>query len=174
MRHYGTIYVAFDGDNDIEAYNKVKSFRTQENIPFDLIDGYEFYSQIDKVDDDVLKEQVLNKVKQAKIVVVLMGKTTKSMRKYIRWQVEGAINMGKPVIVVNENNIRAVDFDRCPALIKKALTLHISFNELIFECAVSYWPKMHSEFTEKGKKGMFKFPQSVYSYYGLDVPALDN
>lgn len=173
MKNFGKIYVAFDGDNDLKYYELLKSYVTSDGNKFDFYDGYDFYSQVDKVEDEVLKQQVIDRVSQADSVIVLMGKTTKSMRKYIRWQVEGAINLGKPIIVVNENNIRAVDFDKCPALVKKALTLHISMNEKIIECALENWPKMHQEFVNKEKKGMFKFPTEVYSHLGLETPALE-
>lgn len=173
MKDYGKIYVAFDGDNDIEYYNRLKEFKNQNGETYEFFDGYEFYPLLDKVNDDDLKQQVLQKVSQADIVIVLMGPTTKSMRRYIRWQVEGAINLGKPIIVVNENNIRAVDFDKCPALIKKALTLHISFNEVILECALENWPSMHQGYVAKEKKGMFKFPTEVYTHLGLETPALE-
>lgn len=173
MKDYGKIYVAFDGDNDLEYYKKLKEFKNSEGELFEFADGYEFYHQLDKVNDDELKAQVIERVSQNDIVLVLMGNTTKTMRKYIRWQVESAINLGKPVIVINENNIRAVDFDKCPALIKKALTLHISFNETILECALENWPAMHNGFMAKEKKGMFKFPTEVYTHLGLETPALE-
>lgn len=173
MLEFGKIYVAFDGKNDIEYYDKLKEFRNSEGEYFEFTDGYDLYPLLDKVDDDILKSQVLERVSQADIVLVLMGQTTKTMRKYIRWQVEGAINLGKPIVVLNENNIRAVDFDKCPALIKKALTLHISFNEVILECALKNWPQMHEGFKAKEKKGMFKFPTEVYTHLGLETPALE-
>lgn len=173
MKEFGKIYVAFDGNNDLEYYNKLKEFKDSEGNHFSLMDGYEFYPLMDKVSDDELKAQVVSKVNEADIVLVLMGPTTKSMRRYIRWQVEGAINLGKPIIVLNENNIRAVDFDKCPAMIKKALTLHISFNETILECALENWPRMHQAFASKEKKGMFKFPTEVYTHLGLETPALE-
>lgn len=167
------IYVAFDGKNDLEYYEKLKEFTQEDGSKFNFTDGFEFYSQVDKVDDDQLKQNVLNKVKEASIVVVLMGTTTKTMRKYIRWQVEGAINLGLPIIVVNENNIRSIDFDRCPMLVKKSLSLHISFNEKVLRCAVEAWPALHYGYVNKEKKGLFRFPAEVYTQLGIETPVLE-
>lgn len=60
-------------------------------------------------------------------VVVLVGKKTKGLHKFVRWELDLALELGLPVIAVNLNDKRAVDHDLCPPIIRDACTVHVPF-----------------------------------------------
>ena len=86
---------------------------------------------------------------EAKVVVVLFGQYTKSYRRFTRWQIEYAINTDKPIIAININGIRSVDFDRCPTILKKNLAVHIASQAPILEYALMNWPQSHKNIVRK-------------------------
>ncbi len=169
MAYTEKIYVAYDGANDNKYYNEIKEWKQSDGSSFDMIDGYDIYQSIDKVDDETLKAKLQERMNQAKVCVLLIGEFTKSYRKFTRWQVEYAINSQMPIIAMNVNGIRSVDFDRAPTSIKKNLSLHISYQEAILELALKNWPQSHQKYLEKEKKYNIRYDNSVYDALGLET-----
>ncbi len=158
------IYVALDALNDIKYYNKFKEFKTNNDYAYNFYDSVSFFKELDKTPDDILKQKIQQNIDLADAVVVLLTKTLKSMRKFPKWQLEYAIKSGKPIIAINPNRIRSVDYDVCPTILKSSLSLHIPYNEKALELALMNWPKSHKEHLLKDKdlKKTFKYSESVY------------
>jgi hypothetical protein len=136
---------------------------------FNFIDGLDLYNQLDKVSDDILKAQVKERMNLADIYVLIVNKTTKSYRRFIRWQVEHAINSGIPLIAINANGIRSVDYDRIPTVLKKNIAIHIAFQAKILEYAIQNWPSSFREYQAKEIKNSFKYSEEVYNQLGLET-----
>lgn len=163
MPYKSKVFVAFDGEADLQFYNKMKEFKDSNNESFDLINCYDFKSKFDKVSDEILKVEIHKRMSEAQVIVVFVSKTTKSMRRFIKWQVDYAVNNNFPIIAMNLNQIKSVDFDLIPTVLKRStLSVHIPFNEKIFELALENWPKTHKSLFMKEKKGTFRYPLSVY------------
>ena len=101
----------------------VEGYLTQKNIEIgeskisrwiDIYDGVKFLKSLDKVSDDELKAAIFANMDLADIVVVLLSKNVKSMRKFIKWQIEYAVNTKKPLISMNCNRLRILDYDVTP------------------------------------------------------------
>lgn len=169
MAYTEKIYVAYDGANDNPYFEEIKTWKQSDGSSFNFIDGFDIYKQIDKVDDEILKAQLQERMSQAKVCVLLIGEFTKSYRKFTRWQIEYAINTQMPIICMNINGIRSVDPDRAPTAIKKNLSLHISFQEPILELALNNWPKSHAKYLEKEKKYNIRYANQNYEQLGLET-----
>ncbi len=164
MAFSGKIYVAFDAAKDTNEYEKFVQFKQSDSTPYNFYDGSMFLKELDKTPDDVLKEKMQKNMDAADIVVILLSKTVKSMRRFVKWQVEYAIHQAKPIIAINPNRIRSVDYDVCPTILKSSLSLHIPYNERVFELAVMNWPSSDKEHrkNEKELKKTYKYANSVY------------
>ena len=158
------IYVAIDANNDKKYYEEFKSMLRGTNDKYNFFDSVDYYKELDKTPDDVLKFKIQKNLERADIVVVLLTKTYKSMRKFSKWQLEHAINIGKPIIAVNPNRIRSVDYDVCPTILKTHLSLHIPYDADAFEVAVRNWPASHAVHmkNEKEQRKIYKYAESVY------------
>ena len=88
MTYQEKIYVAYDGANDHNFYEQMQNWQQSDGTSFDLINGYEYFSQIDKVNDDILKEKLFARMNESKVCVLLIGQFTKSYRRFVRWQIE--------------------------------------------------------------------------------------
>lgn len=159
------IYVAIDASNDIKYYEEFKSLLRTSDEHFNIFDSIDYFKQLDKNPDDEVKFKIQKNLERADIVVVLLTKTFKSMRKFSKWQLEHAINIGKPIIAINPNRIRSVDYDVCPTILKTHLSLHIPYDIKALEVAVKYWPASHAEHmkNEKEQRKIYKYAESVYN-----------
>jgi len=168
MAYHKQVYVAFDGTNDLEYYQEMQEWLQSDGSKFSFIDGLEFAKKIDKLPDEEVKMQIRAKLNLAEVFVLLVTKTTKSYRKLIRWQVESAINLQKPIIVMNVNGIRSVDYDRIPMVFKrKNLSLHITFQAPILEFAIENWPQSFYRHLEKEEINTYRYCQKVYDDLNL-------
>lgn len=158
------IYVAIDASNDLKYYEQFKSLLRSNDEPYNIFDSVDYFKELDKTPDDVLKFKIQKNLERADIVIVLLTKTYKSMRKFSKWQLEHAINIGKPIIAVNPNRIRSVDYDVCPTILKTHLSLHIPYDLRAIEVAVKNWPTSHNEHmkNEKEQRKIYKYAESVY------------
>ena len=161
------IFLAFEGTTDLEFLDIFKSWRTKDGKPYDAFNLLSELKKIDKVDDEELKASMQQAMSKADVFAIVIGPKTKSFRKFTRWQVEYAVNSGKPVIAININGIRSVDFDRCPTFLKKNLSMHITAQNEIFEYALENWPNSHAEKLAKEDHKNYRYSNDVYESLGL-------
>ena len=79
-------------------------------------------------------------MKNASAVVVLVGEKTKNLYKYVRWELELALELGLPIIVANLNKANRKDNDRCPPIIRDACAVHIPYTLEALKHAMAKWP----------------------------------
>lgn len=158
------IYVAIDASKDIKYYEEFKLMLRSNGCKYNLFDGIDYFKEFDKTPDDMLKFKIQKNLERADVIVVLLTKTLKSMRKFSKWQIEHAVNTGKPIIAVNPNRIRSVDYDVCPTILKSHLSLHIPYDAKAFELAVENWPESHKQHmqNEKDLRKIYKYAESTY------------
>jgi MTH538 TIR-like domain (DUF1863) len=72
--------------------------------------------------------------------VLLVGESTKHLHKYIGWEIDLALEIGLPIIVVNLNNKTVTDVDRCPAKLRNCCAVHIPFKLAAIRHALDNWP----------------------------------
>lgn len=163
------VYVAYDADNDHDFYEQITDWVKSDNTSFNFINGYEYSKLLDKVNDDILKAQILARMDESSVCVLLIGKKTKSFRRFVRWQIEYAINSGKPIIAVNINGIRSVDYERCPTILKKNLSIHIASQAPILEYALLNWPASHEKYHAAEKNATYRYSNDIYDELNLET-----
>lgn len=165
------IFVAFDGAEDLEVFKKLSEYKDSEGNNYEFYNCYDLKKKIDKEADDDIKEEIYQMIDKSDLAVIILSKKTKSMRKFISWQVMYLRNSEHPIVCLNLTPIRSVDFSILPAKLKRGnLALHIPMEEKVFELAVKNWPDMNNKFVQKKKNGNFRFPLDVYErLYGTSV-----
>ena len=66
----------------------------------------------------------------AKLFILLVGEHTKNLYKFVRWEIETAIAMDLPIIVVNLNGKKEYDKEYCPAIARDTLAIHIPYKKM--------------------------------------------
>jgi antiphage defense system Thoeris ThsB-like protein len=137
----GAAYVIFDGDNDKWAYAFMNGWKANKNIDFDYQDAHDLDNMTGRAQDEqYVKSKLRERMKNSSAVVVLVGEKTKNLYKYVRWELELALELGLPIIVANLNKTNRIDNDRCPAIIRSACAVHIPYTLEALKHSMANWP----------------------------------
>ncbi|MBL7665826.1 MAG: TIR domain-containing protein [Bacteriovoracaceae bacterium] len=159
------IYVAFNADpdtGDMECYNLMKAWNNNDNISFDFKNAHDLNNIREESHETTIKAKLRERMNATKILVLLVGTSTKFHHKYVRWEVEIALEAGIPIIVCNVSGTRKMDKDLCPAILKNKLAIHIPFQLDIFQYALDNWPALHTKYKSEGKSEPHNYTNVVY------------
>lgn len=166
MAYRNKVYVAMDADNDLFYYRLMCAWKQNDNTSFYFYDAHDLNTILDKSEESI-KRGLQERLRNTKVFVLLVGEHTKYKYKFVRWEIEQAIKRKIPCIVVNLNGKRCLDSERCPALIREHLAVHISFNAKILQHALENWPMYCQGLAEKGETGAYYYSEDVYKKLGL-------
>ena len=166
MAYKNKTYVSFDADSDIRYYYLMKAWKQSDKTQFNFYDAHDVNNNYDK-NEESIKASLMERFRNSKAFILLVGEHTKYLYKYVRWEIEQAIKRELPIIVVNLNGKRCIDNDLCPPIIKNELAIHISFNEKILEYALDNWIESFAKHKEDGDTGPYSYKEVIYKNLGL-------
>jgi len=120
-------YVIFDGDKDIWAYGYMKGWKSNENMDFNFHDAHDIRRLTDRASDETVRATLRQRFANAKQAIVLVGESTKDLRKFVPWEIDIAQKLDLPITVVNLNGYRRMDSARCPVALRKWPAVHVEF-----------------------------------------------
>lgn len=167
MAYRNKTYVCFDGDNDILYYRMMTAWKANDNIDFNFYDAHDLHQCRDSSCEATIKRSLRDRMSNSKILLVLVGENTKNLYKFVRWEIEIALSMGIPIIVVNLNGSRNYDPDRCPPILKNQLAVHIPFGLSIVQHAIDAWRDDHVRHFAKNEIGPCFYPDALYKQLGI-------
>lgn len=167
MAYKNRTYIAFDGDTDIAYYRTLQMWKEHSDIDFDFYDAHDLNTSRDTSLTESIKNQLRIRFDNSKLFLILIGEKTKWNRKFIPWEIQQAIECDLPIIVVNINNNRKKDDERCPTTLRDILSIHIPFKAKIIQYAIENWPSSHLKYTLQGKFKTFKYRDEVYKRLGI-------
>lgn len=162
MAYRNKVFVSFDGDSDIRYYRLMLAWKQSDNSSFKFYNAHDLSSARDSSLELSIKSSLQIRLRETKLFVLLVGEKTKYLYKFVRWEIEQALSRNIPIICVNLNGQRAMDYDRCPPLLRDELALHVSFNSKIIEHSLLHWHSRDEELRAQGKSGPFFFTDAVY------------
>ncbi len=127
MSYRNKTYVIFDGDNDYWAYARMKGWKTLRNIDFNFHDARDLNIIRDTSSEITVKRKLSERFSSAKQLIVVIGESTKNLYRYVRWELEVALDLVLPIIAVNLNGKRSIDINLCPPIIRNEFVVHIPF-----------------------------------------------
>lgn len=137
----GRTYVIFDGDKDRYAYAFMKGWKVNERVEFDFRDAHDLGAMTSAAQDEAyVKSELRKRMEASDQVLVLVGESTKNLRKFVGWEIDLASQLGLPIIVVNLNDKRQMDPDRCPVPLRTGYIVHISYKRAIIKYALDNFP----------------------------------
>jgi hypothetical protein len=170
MGYKNKTYICFDGDNDIRYYWLLKAWKHNQTSffsDFNFYDAHDINNALDSSMVETIKRKLKERLNNSKQLVVLVGSQTRYLYKFVRWELEQAVKMNIPIIVVNLNGMRELDVDNCPPIIRDELAIHISFNQKIIEFALNNWNNSHLQLQAEKKDGPFYYNEKTYKLLGL-------
>ena len=165
----GPVYVVFDGDEDKWPYAYMKGWKANNNVDFDFEDAHDLDSMTARAQDEqYVKGKLRERMQKSMAVVVLVGKKTKNLHKFVRWELDLALELGLPIIVANLNDKRELDVELCPAIIRNACAVHMPFKMGAIRGALGAWPAEFRRMNAMEKqKGARTYSAAVYKSWGL-------
>ncbi len=183
MAYHSKIFVCFNVDPDIVAYREMMKWKQTDFRPFQFHNLYNLNEILDEKNDDQIKEfvkkeqesfkgfiklrQLREEFKGCNICVTLIGEKSKTLGKFELWEIEQALSLNIPIIVMNLNNLREQDPQLCPAILRDELAIYTSFESRILEYALEKWPRNHFHRKELAKLGPIHPKSNIYKRLGL-------
>ncbi len=162
-------YIVFDGDNDGWAYQYIRGWAANKRLGFDFSNSHDLDSMTPRAqNEDYVKRNLRARMQNSDQVLVLVGEKTKNLFRYVRWEIELALDLGLPIIVVNLNKNRGVDHDRMPPILRGVCALHIGYRFRAIKFALETWRDAYYGFSAATKaEGPRVYPPEKYSSLGL-------
>jgi hypothetical protein len=145
----------------------MQAWQQNDHSKFNFFDAHDINNLKGGSSEQTIKNKLRERLNNTKVFILLVGSQTKYHYKFVKWEIEQAMSLNLPIIVVNLNGTRSIDNNNCPPVLRSELALHISFNAKVLEKSLLEWESAH--YTEKraGKTGDYYFPASVYQGLGL-------
>lgn len=166
MSYRNKTYVIFDGDNDMWAYAYMKGWKQNDNVDFNFLDAHDIRPLTDRASESTVKRSLRERMSNAKQVIVLIGDSTKNLYRFVRWEIELALSLDLPILAVNLNGLRAMDPERCPAILRDTYTVHVPYKIRVIKYALENFPSEHAK-RNCSKSGARFYSDDVYTRLGL-------
>jgi hypothetical protein len=167
MSYRNKTYVAFDADTDMHYYRIMQAWKENDKIDFDFHNAHELNNIMIWSSEETIKRRLRERLNNTKYFILLIGKHTKSLYQFVRWEIEVAINMDIPIICANLSGKKTMDADLCPSILQKHLALHIKFGIKPIKHALDTWTPVYIKSQKDlGKIGPYFLPESVYKGFG--------
>ncbi|MEX2015234.1 MAG: TIR domain-containing protein, partial [Candidatus Hydrogenedentales bacterium] len=164
----GATYVIFDGDNDRYALAFMRGWKVNNRVEFDFRDAHDIGVMTARARDEAyVKSELRNRMQASDQALVLVGESTKNLRKYVGWEINLALKLDLPIIVVNLNGKRKMDSNLCPVPLRAGYIAHVAYKRAIIKYALEHFP---SEFAgrDRTETAARHYDDDVYRHLGID------
>jgi hypothetical protein len=160
-------YTIFDGDNDKWAYGHMKGWAALPNVPFTFENAHDLDTMTARAQgEEYVKRNLRARMQQSTAVIVLIGDSTKNLYKFVRWELDLALDLDLPIIAVNLNGSRVQD-ELCPPIIRDKCVVHVPFKLKPIKHALSYWPaEYHGMSSSQRAGGARHYSNDQYQSWG--------
>lgn len=134
-------FVGFSS-TDIRYYRLMQAWKENEHIDFDFTDC-QLANEINSENEAYIKNKCRERINMAGTFIVLIGQDTRSKHKYVRWEMEVALEKKCRIIGVNLDGSRRVVADTCPPIIRNIGAIFVPYSPKIIAYALEKY-KMNS------------------------------
>ena len=171
MGYKDATYVIFDGDNDKWAYAYMKGWKSNDKVDFDFRDAHDLDSMGSNAhNEQYVKGKLRPRMQKSAAVVVLVGEKTKWLYKYVRWELELALELGLPIIAVSLAEKKSISSELLPKIIRDQCIIEVPFKMKAIKYALDNWPASFYSKSPAGKVQSRTYPGSVYT--SLEISGL--
>lgn len=167
MAYRNKTYVCFDADTDILHYRLMCAWKENEKIAFDFRNAHDLNVLRKDSSEETIKRKLRERLAGTMVFVVLVGENTKYLYKFVKWEIEYAVEKDIPIIVVNLNKQRSKDADLCPPIIRDHLAIHVSYHQSIIDHALNNWPSEHAAHRKAKEGGPYHYAAQIYDGLGI-------
>lgn len=135
----------------------MQAWKAHEHIDFNFTDC-QLTSSIDSENEHYIKGLCRERINMAGTFIQLIGADTRSKHKYVRWELEVAIEKDCAIIGVNLDKVRSIIPETCPPLMNGIGAIFVPFSPKIIAYALENVPMK--------KNGNWHYADEVYKKLG--------
>jgi MTH538 TIR-like domain (DUF1863) len=128
-------FVGFSS-SDIHCYRLMLAWKEHEHIDFNFT-NCQLGSEINSENEAYIKRKCRERIDMAGTFAVLIGQDTRSRHKYVRWEMEVAIEKKCRIIGINLDGARQVVDSTCPPIIRNIGAIFVPFSPQIIAYALN-------------------------------------
>jgi len=149
-------FVGFSS-TDINYYWLMLAWKKNEHIDFNFTDC-QLSTEVNSEEEAYIKRKCRERIDMAGTFAVLIGDDTRSKHKYVRWEMEVAIERDCRIIGINLDGSRKVVDKTCPPIIRNIGAMFVPYSPKIIAYALENY-KMHPN-------DDYHYKDSVYTELG--------
>lgn len=149
-------FVGFSS-TDIRYYRLMQAWKANEHIDFNFADC-QLENEINSENEAYIKNKCRERINMAGTFAVLIGQDTRSKHKYVRWEMEVALEKKCHIIGINLDSSRQMVDATCPPIIKDIGAIFVPFSPKIVAYALENY-KMND-------KGNWHYKDETYKKLG--------
>lgn len=149
-------FVGFSS-TDLHYYRLMLAWKESEHIDFNFSD-VQLAQEINSENEEYIKRKCRERIGMSGTFLSLIGTDTRSKHKYVRWEMEVALEKECRIIGVNLDGARQIVEAICPPIIKDVGAIFVPFSPKIVAHALENY-KMND-------KGNWHYKDEVYKQLG--------
>jgi hypothetical protein len=120
----------------------MRGWNANKNTSFDFQDAHDLDTMTGAAQNEqYVKSKLRQRVLRASAVLVLIGENTRWLYKYVRWELELALELGLPIVAVSLAGGVTVDPNLMPPIIRNACIVEVPFKAKAVKYALDHWPQ---------------------------------
>ena len=127
-------FVGFSS-TDIHCYRLMCAWKENEHIDFNFT-NCQLVEEINSENEDYIKRKCRERISMSGTFIVLVGEDTRSKHKYVRWEIEVALEKKCRIIVINLDKSRMINYSTCPPILRDIGTIFVPFSPKIVAYAL--------------------------------------
>lgn len=169
MGYKDPTYVIFDGDNDRTPYAFMRGWKANEHVDFDFRDAHDLDTMTGNAQNEqYVKGKLRERMNKSSAVIVLVGQQTRWLYKYVRWEIELALELGLPIIAVSLDGTRQIKADLMPPILRDKCIIQVPFKMKAIRFALDDWPTKFLSMNYATKaEGPRHYLDNVYAQLGM-------
>ncbi len=149
-------FVGFSS-TDIHYYRLMLAWKANEHIDFNFAD-FQLDQEINSENEAYVKRKCRERIDMAGTFAVLIGQDTRSKHKYVRWEMEVAVEKRCRIIGINIDKSRSVVDATCPPIIRNIGAIFIPFSPKIVAYALENY--------QMGTSDDYHYKDQIYTQLG--------
>lgn len=167
MAYRNKTYVCFDGDNDIKYYNLMKAWKESDHLEFDFHNAHDINNLWNGSNEDTIKRRLRERLYNTKLMIVLVGESTKNLYRFVRWEIEMALKLEIPIITVNIINDETQIYEKYPPILRNELVVNVQFRQSLIRHSIDNWIAEYERLKEQDINGNRVWVDRIYQELGL-------
>lgn len=149
-------FVGFSS-TDRNMYELMGAWRKNNRFDFNFADC-QLNTAINSEDEDYIKRKCRERIEMAGTFALLIGRDTRSKHKYVRWEIQVAIEKGCKLIGINLDGGRGLNADLCPPIMQDVGAVFVPYSPAIIAHALVN--------PTNSERGNYSYSPAIYKSLG--------